>query len=364
MATVDLLVFGSGSLTRALITALATRRDVSLSVVIAARDEDAACSIAFLARAVAATRDNTISITPAPCDYSRNSLESLFTRFTPRIVLMLASLQSPWRMKPRWRQLIQALGYGFTLPLQASLADRVFGIAQVSHPKALLINGCYPDMVNGLLAARGISVLCGIGNVATLAALVRSMYSNQAVTLLGHHAHIAAFASGRCDGIEPPVVWINGARRERDEVFAFLNRMKLPSNDSINSVTGATAVPLLQALTGHLPSWVGHAPGVHGLPGGYPVRVDASGLTVCLPPDMTLTEARSINEDFGRHDGVCFENGTYRLTKTTRELEERFGLCVPECMLSWRAETLEEQVEGLETIRREIDDPQFETLIP
>jgi hypothetical protein len=47
-----------------------------------------------------------------------------------------------------------------------------------------------------------------------------------------------------------------------------------------------------------------HAPGPAGLPGGYPVRVDAEGGTVVLPKGLTLEEAIRINEEGQRYDGI------------------------------------------------------------
>ena len=164
MVDVDLLVFGTGSLARALMMALAARPQALVSVMIAGRNEGALASIALLARALAAALDGRLSITSAGCDYSEAALDRLFAAVRPRIVLVLASRQSPWSMGPRWRELVTATGYGFTLPLQAALADVVFRTLRQRHPAALCLNGCYPDMVNCLLADRGIAIL---GELAT-----------------------------------------------------------------------------------------------------------------------------------------------------------------------------------------------------
>src|SRR5260370_6047574 len=113
MVEIDLLVFGSGSLTRSLVMALAARPQPSLSLMIAGRNETMLDSIVLLARARAAALDGELSITSVACDYTEATLDALFMKVRPRIVLVLASLQSPWKMAPRWRQLVDTVGYGF-----------------------------------------------------------------------------------------------------------------------------------------------------------------------------------------------------------------------------------------------------------
>jgi hypothetical protein len=47
-----------------------------------------------------------------------------------------------------------------------------------------------------------------------------------------------------------------------------------------------------------------HSPGPNGLPGGYPVRLDAKGAEVILPEGLTLEEAIRLNEESQRLDGI------------------------------------------------------------
>jgi NAD(P)-dependent dehydrogenase (short-subunit alcohol dehydrogenase family) len=144
MIETDVLIFGSGSLARSLVMALAARPQPSLSVIIAGRRETILDSIVLLARARAAALGSELSITSVACDYTEATLDALFMKIRPRIVLTLASRQSPWTMAPRWRQLVNAVGYGLTLPFQAALADMVFRASQRSHPAGFRVNGCYP----------------------------------------------------------------------------------------------------------------------------------------------------------------------------------------------------------------------------
>jgi hypothetical protein len=47
-----------------------------------------------------------------------------------------------------------------------------------------------------------------------------------------------------------------------------------------------------------------HAPGPQGLPGGYPVRLNASGAEVVLPAGVTMEQALTYAEAGQRRDGI------------------------------------------------------------
>src|SRR5262249_36124162 len=139
------------------------------------RNEAALIELALLAAARGAALDGPFPVDIVPNDYSADALMRIFEHVKPRVVLVLASRQSPWRMSPRWRALVSATGYGFTLPLQAVLADAVIFAANRRHPEAICLNGCYPDVANSLLRDRGLRVEGGIGNIAIVAAVLASL---------------------------------------------------------------------------------------------------------------------------------------------------------------------------------------------
>ena len=68
-----------------------------------------------------------------------------------------------------WTRLVAEGGLSATAVFQAVLTSRVArALAQVS-PQSRLINCCFPDVANGIVAAMGLPVDCGIGNIAILA---------------------------------------------------------------------------------------------------------------------------------------------------------------------------------------------------
>jgi len=348
---VDLLVFGSGSLTHALVLALATRPRERLSLTLAARNEAALTELALLAGARAAALDGSLPVGILPCDYSDEALTRVFDSVKPRVVLVLASRQSPWSMSPRWRALVSAAGYGLTLPFQAVLAEAVIRAANERHSGAICLNGCYPDLTNSVLKDRGLRVEGGIGNIAIVAAVLKSLYPGNRVQLVAHHAHVSALIRGSWGGTPPPMVWLDGRAQDPSESAALATRVRLPADDALNQVTGAAAVPMLQALAGRGAPWRGHAPGVHGQIGGCPVRASPQGLHVELPTGLSLEEMHSANLECCRSDGLTVRDGLYSLTRDPDDVEREVGVCLPDALLRWRAASLNEQVDRLEAFR-------------
>ena len=72
-----------------------------------------------------------------------------------------------------------------------------------------------------------------------------------------------------------------------------------------------------------------HAPGPNGLPGGYPIRINASGVEVVLPDEITMEEAIKINLDGLKYEGVeeIKDDGTVVLTSEAYNIQrELYGL--------------------------------------
>jgi hypothetical protein len=91
-------------------------------------------------------------------------------------------------------------------------------------------------------------------------------------------------------------------------------------------------LPILRALLGG-PELRTSAPGPNGLPGGYPVRVSASGVELDLPATVDLEEALAYQWESARMDGVerLDADGTVHFTAAARRTLEPFapGLTEP-----------------------------------
>lgn len=299
----DLLVTGAGSLARATLLALSLLSGPITTVAIAARDTD---RLHWLARAVRARGALDVTSHVVYWDDPR-SLADLVTRTRPRVVLHTASRQSAWTLggDDPWSAVVRTVGYGATLPLQAVLAHRL-GRALVEHsPSARFVNACFPDAVNPVLANRGIPVACGIGNVAILAALAAVELG--ATSLVAHHAHIAAAIAERRPSV-PLAAWRGDARIDA-EATAWLASARLPGDERLNDITGATAVPLIHSLVDDNCTYRGHAPGPGGLCGGYPIKVTSGAVELDLPSGMSRAEAEAHNRAAAELDGLTVTAG-------------------------------------------------------
>ena len=77
----------------------------------------------------------------------------------------------------------------------------------------------------------------------------------------------------------------------------------LPIISFVESVEASSTIKNLKAMVND-EGIATHSPGPNGLPGGYPVILDAKGAKVNLPDEISLKEAISINEDSGRLDSI------------------------------------------------------------
>ena len=313
------LVTGSGSLARSICTSLAVLADRPVTVTVLARNRDAAAEIAEIAavRAVlggvpATFRFRTADLADA------DAVAAAVASAGPQWVLHCASYQSPWERgtaPSAWTRLLDAAGFGLTAPLHAGLAATCAEGIRRSGVPARLLNACFPDAVNPLLAARGHSVVAGIGNVALLAAGLRralALAPAEPLRLLAHHVHLHEPQHGGDEALawagDTPVPDVTGRLRA-------LRRVSRPA---LNAVTGHAAALLLRDLLAGR-TVRASLPGPGGLPGGYPVRLGSDGsCTLDLPPGWDRAAAVEWNSRAGRHEGLWIDGTEVRFTAAVR----------------------------------------------
>lgn len=167
------------------------------------------------------------------------------------------------------------------------------------------MNCCYPDVVNGMIAAAGLPITCGIGNVAILAHAFVGLLGpgHGRLQLLAQHAALSAFRRPAADraASAAPRVWQDG--KELDHVMQRFAPVQLALEPVID-ISGASGVPLFLAMIAGT-TWHGHVPGPSGLPGGYPVVLHNGALDLDLPPGLSRDAAIDWNAAFERRDGVA-----------------------------------------------------------
>lgn len=328
----DLLVTGIGAFASRLILDLALVAERPVRVAVGGRENEGNGHAEWLCRAAnarAAMMGKPAQFEPVVLDWeSQQALADVVGALRPACVVHSASIQSPWDIlenpQSPWSRFIErAGGFGFTAPLQALLARRISLAAGAIDGR--LVNVCYPDFVNPVLAAAGCAPVCGAGNVAILAAYMADALGRRepgAVRLLAHHFHLAAFFKPAADRRgRPPRVWMDG--RELADVDARFASIFLPRRQTMAALAGTSAAPLALALLGHH-DLLGHAPGPLGRSGGYPIAVRNGILSLDLPRGLTVDDAAAWLKPFSEHDvAQMTADGRIVWAESTREALRR-----------------------------------------
>lgn len=307
--TCDLLVTGTGRLSRAVCYSLAAVREVACNVLVAGRDASRVAELIAIARGRAVAFDSHFSFSGTTLTWDdANMLEDLLASTRPRVVFHTASLQSPWALcdcTSSWSGLVRRVGFGITLPLQAVLAVRLATALRNASPNSILVNACYPDAVNAVIVGCGLSVLCGIGNIDILATSIRSNLpraSRAEYKVIGHHFNVAAISAG--DFSHLPLLFLADHNQVlAEDTWRLVRSLACIHGPELNHLTGAAAVTLLITL---LTSGVAdlHLPGPAGRLGGYPMRLSRGSLSFALPGTLSMASAERFNEAAAERDGV------------------------------------------------------------
>lgn len=325
-AGADIAFFGTGEFAARALFDLAASAALPLDVLVIGRDEARLAWLRTAANARAVVFGRPLKVATQVCpQFDDASIARVLEATRPRVVFQAASLQTASVLRgsdDAWSRLVQQGGLSATAPFQAVLSLRIALAVQQLLPGTAFVNACFPDVANPLLAAAGVPVLCGVGNIGILAnafAGSRQIREGGRLRVLAHYQQLGTWRqlppqrSGSA-----PRVWLDGA--EVADVFAAFADVMLSPQVAFD-ISGATGVPLLVALASGQP-WRGHVPGPLGLPGGYPVQVDAQGrLQLDLPPDLSEDQARRWNSAFEERSGMTVgDDGRARYHGRLQEL--------------------------------------------
>ncbi|PYP83670.1 MAG: hypothetical protein DMG65_23895 [Candidatus Angelobacter sp. Gp1-AA117] len=313
-----ILILGGGSLARAISYSLALLLDQPHRVIVCARSREQLNEIVYVSRANAASVQSPVKFDSVEFAAESGDAGGLLSSLQPDVIVNCASYYFPWdgiHRPSSWTYLLRNAGLGFTLPLQAPFAIK-FAQAVAAHSRPVLfINGCYPDAVNPLLRALDLPVFCGIGNIAVVAASLRSALAltpQQRLQVMAHHLHLRAPKPG----VEEAQAWVDGKRCEN--VSGLLESQRTSSGLEVNKAIGSTAAVLLRDIVDGRAVET-HVPGPFGFPGGYPVRVAGARMELNLPSDLSENEAIAWNERIALADGVkVFSSGNVEFGEETR----------------------------------------------
>jgi hypothetical protein len=356
--TAEIVICGTGSFAARILFDLAATTPLPLSVAIAGRNAERLMWMRTGAAARADMFGTELHVTDHHLDaLTMESVAGVLGELQPRVIVNAASVQGgrgAAMQSDGWTRLVQRAGLGVSAVLQARISLDVSKAAAAAAPNAFVVNCCYPDVVNPMIAAAGLPVASGIGNVAILAhafagALGRG---HERIQLVASHAALSAFRRPAAErsGKAPLRMWLGG--RELGDVFERFASVKLAPEPVID-VSGASGVPLFRAMVEGTP-WTGHAPGPNGLPGGYPVRLDAGVLRLDLPPGVSESEAIAWNTACERENGVLV--GADGFVRYTGRVEEALRDVSPAVAAGFAMSEFDAAFEALWQLRTRLRD--------
>jgi hypothetical protein len=254
------------------------------------------------------------------------ALKALLTRLEPELIVQCATLLSPFALRSVETGAAQAVlkgGFALQLAAQLPVVRALMQALRALGMKCPVINCSYPDATHPILAAEGLAPTIGIGNVAIMAMWYQRQIAgaNEAtLQVVGQHAQLGPALAGTYAAPETPVplVYLNGRRLGPQELL-FDTRLK--GGAAMNHLAAATVVPILRGFTERDGVVETHAPGVFGLPGGYPVRFVAGELEMRLPAGLSREDAVSFNKLAAKGEGIerIDEEGTVFYTEHARQ---------------------------------------------
>lgn len=319
----DVLITGTGAFAARILFDLTATAPEPLHVTIAGRNASRAAWLRTAAAARAAMFGRRVRVQVTPLDLERDDLPRAIASLRPKVVLQAASAQAGRVIagpSNAWAGIVARAGLSVTTVFQSRLSVALARAVASASPDTLFINACYPDVANGVIAALGLPITSGIGNVAILANAFAGVLGDEAreLRVVAQYRTIAPFRlppEKRAGVAPPPRVWL-GATELNDVAKRFESVQLTP--EPVIDISGAAAVPFLQAIAAGTP-WRGHVPGPRGLPGGYPVRFDGKALGLDLPPGLSEPEAIAWNNAFEAKSGLVIEQGRARYTGSVQQ---------------------------------------------
>lgn len=324
---IDILITGTGSLAEEVLLSIIKLAPKKLNIYILGRNLERLRWLKLIIESQSALLGKSINL-----DYSViqqwncETLISILSNLEPELILHTASVQSAWMLKHenKWNSLVKKHGYGLTTLLQCHLALILCRSLESLGRSTPVINASYPDVTNYILYHLGFPVIAGIGNISIMDTLLRGskvILDAESLFFYAHHYHISQLIQGNRD--ELPKVCYQGNTQNFFDFFSA--PFRLPSDESLNKLTGnITALQILSYL-GLSDPYIGHMPGVDGLLGGYPIRISYKEIKIrpsypnnfaCIQQEFKeLSTKEGVIVD---SDSICFSddvmNDLYKLS--------------------------------------------------
>jgi len=303
-----IVIFGTGEFAGRILHDIAATARKPVKVTVAGIDTERAAWLKLAANSRAAIFGTPVKVDSLIVDLmNRDATEAAVTKLRPNVAIQAASLQTTAVIGHRsdgWSQLVAEGGLSVTAVFQSLLSIRVGEALKKIAPNCLHVNCCFPDVVNTLIAAAGLPIACGVGNIAILSSTftaVRPDLAAKGMRVLAHYQALGPFRRPPEERKGPlPRVWIGND--ELPDVYATFREVRLTTRPAVD-VSGACSVPLLLAMAAGEEHRT-HAPAPNGLPGGYPIRLRGGRIELDLPSGISEAEAIAWNTAFEARNGL------------------------------------------------------------
>jgi hypothetical protein len=312
-----LLIVALGALGATLLEASA-RRGVFDEIIVATRSPERVLAKINNARIGAALEGHYPQIRVAPFDMYAPNAGAELQALHPDVIFASPSMLPWWRLPnvaPPLRTHIADAPFATFLPLHLA---PMLALQRAMHSSGLdcpWIGASYPDVVNHVLACIGAPPTCGTGNLQEAIPKVHFSLQHLAdyapeklrVWLVAQHAfEYFCYASTASEATPPYLLRAElGGRDVSAEARASMfTPFPIPYELDLNNITVSASLSIIEALAG-ANGIDTHVPAPNGMLGGYPVRVDASGVKLRLDEHWPIAQAVATNRASLPFDGIA-----------------------------------------------------------
>jgi hypothetical protein len=246
----------------------------------------------------------------------------LIYKVQPSVIVNGMTLKSWWWVISQlsvdtFKQIDEA-NLGPWFPMHFPPAYRLMRAVKQSGVQAKVINCAFPDVVNAALAKIGLAPTVGIGNVDIVVGALRVVaaktfnVSLRSVAVFLACAHYTSYNLTRFGNSGGSPLYLKVIIDDKDitpelNIEQFLQNMtslgRRPGGTKSHAVVASSVCKIVRGMLFDTKE-IGHAPGPNGLPGGYPIKINADGVEIFLPEGLSLETAVQINEEGNRLDGI------------------------------------------------------------
>jgi len=282
----------------------------------------------------------------------------LLDKIKPDVVFCAVSLLGPnttrnpklFPFSKATRDLLWEAGFAAELPFNLLLPDKLMQAVAKAGIQTHVVNCSFPDVVGPAIWKHlGFGPTVGLGNSDNRMPIIRRYVSTKEEVPVSDVCIylVSCHAVGERGARKAPFFvegYGDGYKREAEGTPFFLKIMLgdrdithkydggwliddyLHSPNTVSLRTASSAVKNVMAILRDTNEFT-HANAPNGLIGGYPARINAKGVKIILPQELTLEQAIKINEDAEKHDGVenIKDDGTIVFTDKTYNAMKELG---------------------------------------